>query len=351
MQKYSNAVNSPRWNPTTMIPTMSNALTCAFLYRASVVNPRVPKDYMLVYLFLTYVEKNPPSSDLQISQFSKYTKLSYYNSPFLTNLYSKKEFLIFPALFGQTLSNYLTPTRLGLNRKYQSGLITRIMDPIWINFSLGVRSHAFNWTGLAQSYLIHNGIVTVIFLLLSFKVKFLDLYYKIKYGMSEELVATIAKSYMLNAFHLANSWTNFMYLPNLLSMLLIALSAPLMKPTRLKFQFKAYMKSIGFVSAFLTLVANSMDFIPDWGLRGPSNVRRLSKKSIDGVNDYVFQILVLSKYRILKENHAYLRGLNWPRLEALAMCAGVYKLMSLNDSTTDEDVKNDPLVLAVGRIM
>ncbi|RLV85679.1 hypothetical protein JA9_001977 [Meyerozyma sp. JA9] len=339
--------------PATMLSSLSNAITCAFLYRASVDNSRIAKDYMSIYLFSTYVERNSPSTEIYVSRFSKYRKLSHYNSPTLKKLYKNKELIIFPALFGQLLSNYLTPTRLGLNRKYQSQFIkSRILDPIWGNFSLGVRFHYVNWRGLLQKYLIHNAILAAFFLLTTFKTKFLDLYYKVKYGMSEQSVSHITKQYLLHAVHTANSWTNFMYSPNLISMLLISLSAPLMKPSKSKLSLKSYMKSIGFTAAFVTLMANSMDFIPDWGIKGEGeNIRHLSKQSIDKVNDYIFQILILSKWRILKENHRLLRGINWPRIEAAVMSVGVYKLMSLNDCTSDDEVKSDPLVHAVGHIM
>ena len=343
-----------KWcNPAATISSLSNAITCAFLYRASVNNARIAKDYMLIYLLLTYVERNSPSTEIYVSRFSKYRKLSHYDSPTLKKLYENKELIIFPALFGQLLSNYLTPTRLGLNRKYQSQLIrSRILDPIWSNFSLGVRFHYVNWGGLLHRYLIHNAILAAFFLLTTFKTKFLDLYYKVKYDMSEELVSHITKQYLLHASHMANSWTNFMYFPNLTSMLLISLSAPLMKLSKLKLLLKTYMKSIGFTAAFVTLIANSMDFIPDWGItKGGENIRHLSKQSIDKVNDYIFQILILSKWRILKENHRLFRGVNWSRIEAAVMSVGVYKLMSLNECTSDDDVKSDPLVNAVGHIM
>lgn len=353
-KSYERIEAKSKFNLKDSIPTFSNAITCAFLYRASVDNPLIGKDYMLIYLFQKYIGMNPPSSDIYVSRFSKYTKLSHYNSPTLKYLYDNKEFIIFPAIFGQILSNYLTPTRLGLNRKYQSQFIrSRILDPIWINFSLGVRSNYINWAGLLLKYLTHNLILAAFFLLTTFKSKFVDLYYQVKYNKSNELIPHIIKKYMLHAVHTANSWANFVYLPNLLSMLLIALTAPMMRPsTKLKFLLKTYMKTIGFVSGFITLVANSMDFVPDWGMENSGqNIRRLSKSSVNAINDYLFRILILSKWRIVKENHRLFRGISWSRIETALMSVAVFKFMSLTESTTIDAIKRDSIVRGVDYIM
>lgn len=345
------------------IAKISNIITCCFLYFAVADNARIPKDYLSVYIWISYIGSlNPPSAlNIIVSRFSRYTKVNSYSEVF-RRLYANKEYVIYPMIFGQILSNYLTPTRYKLNQRYLSSYLkTMILNPIWINFSLGVKRHRINWPGLILIYLQHNAMAYSAFGLMSFKSRFLDRYYELKHrnflnGEGETSVSDITKNYSIYAGHRANSLINFIYLPNLISMMLISLTSPLLVYLRnpahpatnkwylsnVKLFFKSYTKVIGFVAGVVTLYVNSADFIPDYGYKleasddttETTNIRRISKGFIDSLSSYLFRLILLSKWRVVKENHPQFRLLklkSWNRIEAALMCIGVLKLMNLND--------------------
>ncbi|SGZ49523.1 CIC11C00000005048 [Sungouiella intermedia] len=337
---------------------LSNLLSVGFLYSAVSSNVRIPKDYLLLYIFMTYYgELNPPSSNIVVSpSTTRYFKLSSYKKDlWVRRLYEKKHFFIYLFLFGQLLSNYLTPTKYKLNQKYLSSSIkSQIFNPIWINFSMGVNSQTLNWLGLLKAYVKHNAMLIGIFGLTEFKLRFIAHYIELQHdayrgtgGLKE-----IVRNYVAYVLNKANEIANFIYGPNILSMFLLALTAPMLTKypalrraylSDVKLFIKNYIKAIGFVAAFATMAANSMDFIPSFGYRrikgddGPSNIRRLPSSFMDALNIYLFRLIVLSKWRIVKENHPWFTILkigSWERIESLIMCYGVWKLMNLNDYVT-----------------
>lgn len=375
------------------IAKVSNIATCCFLYFAVADNAKIPKDYLSIYILLNYiVNLNPPSAgNISLSRFSRFTKIDTYSKT-LGTLYSNKEYVIYPMIFGQILSNYLTPTRYKLNQRYLSGYLkTMILNPIWINFSLGVKSHRINWLGLIMTYVQHNAMAYLFFGLMSFKSRFLDHFYELKHGIflngeAGTTISGIVKNYLTYAGHRANSLINFIYLPNLISMLLISLTSPLLVYLRnpshpatnrwylshVKLFFKSYTKVIGFVAGIVTLYINSANFIPDYGYKlevsddttESTNIRHISKGFINNLSSYLFRLILLSKWRVVKENHPQFRLLklkSWNRLEAVLMCIGVFKLMNLNDFLARnvhgeqrkkcEKIQQEPLPRLINKVM
>lgn len=359
---------------------LANFVSVSFLYSAVAGNPRIPKDYLLIYIYMTYYGTlNPPSSRIVVSPTtSHYFKVHSY-SQWVRQLYAKKHFIIFPVIFGQILSNYITPTRYKLNQRYLSSSIKlRILDPIWINFLLGVNSQSISWLGLLLSYARHNALLFAFFAATSAKSRLIDHYYEFKHGYRQRGgVRQIVTNYITFVIHKANAMTNFIYGPNLIAMLLLSLTAPLL--TRISLvrrvylgnmkQFvKNYMKVVGFAAAFATLQLNSMQFIPSWGYhllgKDTVNIRKISTEFLDSLNIYLFRLIVLSKWRITKENHPWFTVLNvgtWQRIELVIMTYGVWKLMNLNDwvkknnhgSTRKEceRLESENFIKAIDRIM
>ena len=137
----------------------ANAISCIFLYCATVDNKLIPKDYLLIYLLINYVGKlNTPSNTkiLVSPKYSQYLKVNNYK-PWLNQLYKQKHFIIFPAIVAQILSNYLTPTKYKLNQRYLSSLLKKyILNPIWINYKLGINYNRVNWISLFRTYCFQN---------------------------------------------------------------------------------------------------------------------------------------------------------------------------------------------------
>ncbi|KAK6464148.1 hypothetical protein DFJ63DRAFT_61329 [Scheffersomyces coipomensis] len=373
----------------------SNLVSCILLYLASSSNTKIPNDYLSIYLWINYYGNlNPPSAkNIVISpQYSKYLKLDYYKSKTLTKLYDNKEYIIYPLIFGQILSNYLTPTKFKLNQRYLSSSIkSRILNPIWINYSLGVGSQYLDWVGLLKSYSLHHLMLGSAIGLVSFKSRILDRYYALKYQIhTEESWGDIIRNYVSYVSHTTNSYVNFIYAPNLISILMISVTAPMLaslnnpnfpiKPLHLSYTsnsknfFKLYTKIIGFIAGFITIYLNDIDLVPDFGYKSSKqignevdsevegdNIRKISKSFLNALNLYLFRLILLSKWRIIKENHPSFKLLKlatWRKLETLVACYGIYKIMNLNDfikhSKNQEDyahLKKDYLVRMVDKIM
>ncbi|RLV89552.1 hypothetical protein JA1_005119 [Spathaspora sp. JA1] len=359
---------------------LSNFISCCFLYFAVVSNKFIPKDYALIYfIFNYYGELNPPSNNnIHISpKYSKYLKVeTYKDSPRILQLYQNKEFLIFPVIFSQLLSNYLTPTKYKLNQRYLSQSIkTRIFNPIWVNFSLGVKHARLNWISLLRSYLIQNYFMLGLFGLLNVKTKLLDKLYEVKYEKTSESSYRIVLNYITYVFHRANSIVNFIYVPNMISILLIVLTSPIfriLKPNKgprnmlqrvyhdnFKLFFKTYTKTIGFIAGLITIYLNSFD-VPSLGYEGDEQrIRTISKQALNTLNLYLFRLILLSKWRITKENHPMFRIMklkNWIRLETVLMCFGVFKVMNLNDYIKKDKIeyqrlKDNTMIKMVDYIM
>lgn len=348
----------------------SNAASSALLYWATAGQPTVPKDYLSVYLWMTYLKVNSPSTPVFISRWSKYFKVDHYRShPAVRRAYANKHFVVFPVIFGQILSNYLTPTRYKLNHKYLSSSIKKyILNPIWINYSLGANYHTVNWLGMAKYYLYVNMVISGFVAVTAFKSKLLDVYHDLQRNSLDTItnLKQYVKNYWWYVFHKSNAYTNFIFAPNLLAMVLISLTSPLVRyahGTQKKTTIKLYTKIVGFVAAFVTIYANSSSLIPDFYYnRKPDedSPRTISKSFLDGLNMYVFRLIVLSKWRIVKENHPRFTAVGantWDKLETIAMCAGVWQLMNLNSAIRDrhdavsDKIRNDGLMKGINRIM
>lgn len=369
------------------IAAIANAISVLFLYMAAEANRRIPKDYLLLYLWISYYGNLNPPSALKVlvsPKVLKYLKVSTYKSPTLSCLYENKEFVIFPAIFAQILSNYLTPTRYKLNQRYLSSSIkSYLLNPIWKNYTQLATAHLLRWTGLARSYFLHNVCLTAVFGVMSFRTRFLDRYYELKHSKtsqeeeSSRLHLLELKNYLLHSLHSANALVNFLYAPNLFAILLVSLTLPILSYLRqpkaflhnfymghTRTVFKSYIKIIGFAAAFTSVFFNSMDLIPAYGMDEDRDVRRISKTFIDRVDLYLFRLILLSKWRITKENHPRFKLLHlrtWERMETAIMCYGVFKVMNLNDFVRNnkegkisgecERLLNDSLIKIVDRVM
>lgn len=320
-------LSDPAVSNTTSI---ANALTCVLLYYAS-VRSNVPKDYCSVYfLVLYYTELNPPSS-LEVGPgVAPLFRLNLLSprAKWLKLLYDNKEFLIYPAIYAQILSNYLTPTKLKLNHKYLSGAIKRYcLNPIWMNYSLSTTTITVNALAILGNYTLLNVGLASILACFYFKDRFLLEYYRVQFSLSTATVSDVAASFARFVVGKANGIANLIYVPNLLSMLLILLTLNVLTANKSKFFLKTYIKSVGFVSAFIALCFNVTTTDED-------SPRRLSKDFFKSTNLYLLRLLMLSKWRITKANHPWFKRLSlrtWESLETALMCFGTYKILNLGD--------------------
>ncbi|KAG5418973.1 hypothetical protein I9W82_003692 [Candida metapsilosis] len=313
---------------------LTNFVTCVFLYFASVDMDQFPKDYALVSLLSVYHgELNPPSkSQILVSDsLSKPFKLSTYKSSRvyspLMKIYQNKEYIIFP--------------------------IFRI-----------------NWKNLSRNYLLHNVVIAALVAGYSFKERILDRFYAIKYGHGKaDSEASIFQNFAAYVFHKSNSITNLIYIPNLISIALIIASSPVFSilgskrypdlhrlyVLNQKSVFKTYTKVIGLIAGVIAIKLNYMQLVPDWGFNKKVEAemtttgynvvydedvdeippaRLLSKQFYNDLNMYLFKLVVLSKWRILKTYHPLFSKVQlplWNKLETLLMCFGFLKMMNLND--------------------
>lgn len=377
-------------NPDKLISRLSNTASCALLYTASLRNKHIPKDYVSVYLLANYYgllrpdkKKLKVCKDIELDKRLPPKVLSKTRKV-IDKVSSHKEVILYSLIFGQFLSNYLTPTKYRLNHKYLSGFIkNQVFNPIWLKYSLGVNYQRIDWLNLVGSYLLQNVAVMGIFAAATLKKRLIDKYYELIYTSKEQSLKDVVKNYVMYCFHKGNSVVNFVYFPNLIAILLVSLTSPILRilnsPSKgmiyrwyknhTKLFFKGYIKTIGFTSAFLALYFNTDEFIPDFGYsRDPQldtkeqgNIRVIPNGVLHMVNIYLFRLIVLSKWRILKENHPNMRVLglrNWNRIETFLMCVGVYKLMNLNDDIKHGELgeagkrlRNNNLIKYIDKIM
>ncbi|KAG5418983.1 hypothetical protein I9W82_003702 [Candida metapsilosis] len=119
--------------------------------------------------------------------------------------------------------------------------------------------------------------------------------------------------------------------------------------------FKTYTKVIGLIAGVIAIKLNYMQLVPDWGFNKKVEAemtttgynvvydedvdeippaRLLSKQFYNDLNMYLFKLVVLSKWRILKTYHPLFSKVQlplWNKLETLLMCFGFLKMMNLND--------------------
>ncbi|PSK35620.1 hypothetical protein C7M61_004409 [Candidozyma pseudohaemuli] len=358
---------------------LANLVSVGILFLAVANNPQIPKDYWLIYFYTAYFgELNPPSSRITVyPTLSKATGIDKLKKKsWVRYLYTRKHYIIYPVIFGQLLSNYLTPTRYKLNHKYLSASIKNyILNPIWVNYRLGVNSQLVHWVGLLQAYVKHNVVLFGIYALLSFKNRVIDTYYETTNGALDfSRIKNLLRHYLIFVGHKANAMANFIYGPNLVAMFLLSLTAPMLTRVgflrdiyfgNMKTFVKNYIKSIGFVSAFATMSLRSLRLIQDYGYQrlpgDPRNIRQISTNFYNSLNSYLLRLIILSKWRIVKENHRWFSIINianWDRIEAFILCYGVWNLMNLNDYILKhplqkecQRLEKESLIRAVNRIM
>lgn len=358
---------------------LANLVSVGILFLAVANNPQIPKDYWLIYFYTAYFgELNPPSSRITVyPTLSKATGIDKLKKKsWVRYLYTRKHYVIYPVIFGQLLSNYLTPTRYKLNHKYLSASIKNyILNPIWVNYRLGVNSQLVHWVGLLQAYVKHNVVLFGIYALLSFKNRVIDTYYEATNGALDfSRIKNLLRHYLIFVGHKANAMANFIYGPNLVAMFLLSLTAPMLTRVgflrdiyfgNMKTFVKNYIKSIGFVSAFATMSLGSLRLIQDYGYQrlpgDPKNIRQISTNFYNSLNSYLLRLIILSKWRIVKENHRWFSIINianWDRIEAFILCYGVWNLMNLNDYILKhplqkecQRLEKESLIRAVNRIM
>lgn len=338
---------------------ISNAVTCTFLYYATVENAKIPKDYCIIYLWMSFFgELNSPKSSeliqedmadmteskIEVSVKKPHPLFSIPSLSSLTKLYDNKEYVIYPAIYAQILSNYLTPTRYKLNHKYLSGSIKKYaLNPIWINYSLSSTTISLNISHLVRNYILHNLAIVLLMGIVHFKDKLLNEYYKVQFQLVDRTKGDVIKLYLKFIWTKSNSLVNLIYLPNIIAMAGISLTSGVLTSNQSKFFLKSYMKFIGFTGAFATLYLNGL--LPDkTQVEGAdvgveeANPRKLTKPFFNGVNLYLFRLILLAKWRILKENHPLFKSLSmstWNKIETLMLSVGVYKVMGLNDFIRD----------------
>lgn len=336
---FASVIRAHRKDPATVnrrVNKLANLASCSLLFAASANNYSIPKDYLLVYIFMTYYgELNPPSSSVIVSPTTQwFSKLhAYHEHGWIHKLYQNKHKIVFPAIFAQILSNYLTPTAYQLNHKYLSGGIKKyILNPIWMNLSVTPRSMSVNWFGITKSYVAHASAIFAYCALISARSTLTRIWNSLGYDF--ELDGTALRKNLYQALRRAVATTNFIYSPHLISLVLVGLTSPLLKTAPLRGLYlyntkqfvKYYIKVIGFAAA-LTTIKISTPFLTE-------NPDYLSKSFVDALNMYLFRVVVLSKWRIAKSNHPWftiLRYGTWDRIETFVMCFGVWKLMNLND--------------------
>lgn len=336
---------------------IANGASVALLFAAVRRNPSIPKDYLLLYLFIKYYsELNPPELAVMVSPYtSRLWKINTY-PPWVRALYARRHLLVFPIIFGQLLSNYLTPTRFFLNKRYLlSDVKNHIFNPIWVNFSMAAHKRSINWAGLLGAYALHNAQLAGVYAVWSLKTHVVDRLADRAFSL--DLAKSVLAGWAAHVARRANAVANLIYSPNLISMVLLVLTLPVTKRLFRHYDFKTvvktYTKTVGVVAAAAAVALNVA--------RGPED--GVSPEFLNGLNMYLFRLVVLQKWRIAKDNHPWFSVLNvgnWENIESAVLCYGVWKLMNLSDwirmnrygphHVECERLEQDGLMQAVGRI-
>ncbi|WPK23363.1 hypothetical protein PUMCH_000601 [Australozyma saopauloensis] len=357
-----NHVQAAQKDPATVerrINKSSNLISAILLYAGVSLNPKIPKDYIVLYLIeLYYGSLNTPRSPFLVSPTTaRRFKLSNYSeNGWVHWLYRNKHYVLFPLIYAQLLSNYLTPTQYKLNQRYLSSTIKNwMLNPIWRNFHMGRTSKSILWLGLGGAFLKHCALLMAYFLLSEVKSKIL-----VKYFQKSDMKQAF-KDYVLLCVKKTKSIALFVYGISLTSMALLAVTLPLLTAGGIihklytanpKLFIKNYIKFVGAGSALLAMLVA----VP--------RSEHLSAAFFNGINGYLLNLIVLSKWRILKENHPWftiLRVGTWERIESLLLSYVVWETMNLNDTIRDNDdadkmaecrrLQDDRLIRVVDRIM
>lgn len=220
---------------------------------------------------------------------------------------------------------------------------------------MGRTSKSILWLGLGGAFLKHCALLMAYFLLSEVKSKIL-----VKYFQKSDMKQAF-KDYVLLCVKKTKSIALFVYGISLTSMALLAVTLPLLTAGGIihklytanpKLFIKNYIKFVGAGSALLAMLVA----VP--------RSEHLSAAFFNGINGYLLNLIVLSKWRILKENHPWftiLRVGTWERIESLLLSYVVWETMNLNDTIRDNDdadkmaecrrLQDDRLIRVVDRIM
>lgn len=335
---------------------IGNGVSCALLMKATINNLAFPKDYMSIYVWMTLIKIQVVRNNGE--KLQTFVKQQVSNSRVLKWIYSNKDTILFSLLSGQILSSYLSPTRKSNHKYLNASLKTYILNPIWINFSLGANDHAFNWIGLLKQYLKLQGILSTVNFFTSLKSKILD--------DPEGNIWSKLQNYLCYVFHKSNAYVNLIFFPNLLAIFSLAITSPMLQlipPNYKKLAIKSYIKSIGFIASFITVYANSNNWIKDFGYireNNEPNPRLISKSFLEGINIHLIRLILVSKWRALRDNHRSFKSIKsstWNLYETLAMCIGTWNLMNIYDQVkynhdkVSESIKRDRLMNGIKQIM
>lgn len=321
--------------------TASNGISSILLYAAS-VDSVLPKDYVLVYIWMSYVIMwgSKKAKKLKEEQAQKIKgkadtilgcALKKYESLNLTSQTFNK--LAFSAIFAQLISHYLSHGSNHNNKHLADFVRTKVFNPVWLHYSVVSRTHSLQWKAILKSYVKANLLLLAIsaaFTYKGFKEKLDQKKNGIYLNLTErpttyELVMKWLKGAAINA----RSIINLIYLPNILSMILFFYTLPIgsivgsKEPT-----LQNYTKLIGFILSYIAVTFNY-----------PVN-----PKIFGAINLYLFRLIVLSKWRITKETRLPLPY--WHKLEAIAMSFGVFTFMNLKNKGVQETLVN-----VIGKIM
>ena len=354
---------------TRRVSKLANLVSAGFLYLAISTNSRIPKDYILLCLLESYYgQLVPPTLPLNVSPTTNSLRDCIRFGGWMKNAYVNKHLIVFPLLCGQLLSTYLTPTKYRPNQRYFPRFVrNHVLDPIWKHFRLDRKGLSLNWRGVLSSYAKHNGYLFMYMAISNSRHSLLTPWLRSTSGDTKLLFTTLLKRFVGFSAGRANAVANMIYSANLLSMFLLSVTSSILIQNRIlrniymaheKLAVKVYMKIVGFVAGLCAMSIHSVIYSEkpilekdsERGLAfselggmtqklqtSPLGATQLDASFYNSLSLYLLQLLVLSKWRILKENHPWFSVLKvgtWRRMEAGLMCFVVWKMMNLNDHVT-----------------
>lgn len=319
--------------------TLSNIVSSVLLYVAS-KDSVLPKDYVSLYVWLGFflikakqkisqIKQNESQRSKGSQSFVSKVIRKYESLPVTSATFSKVAFL---AIFAQLLSHYLANPK-SLNNLYINDTVrNRFFNPVWINYAAKGSSHHLDWKKVLATYAKTNALLIAVFGAVSFKL-FKEKWDQKKYGVYLSVTERFTyKQILINWWNYSsakgNSIANLIVVPNLISIILLSLtSSPGSIRSVSKFSV-GYNKLIGFILALIAVSINS----------------EIDPKIFGAINLYLFRLILLSKWRIIKTQRLALP--NWNTIETLVMSFGVFQIMKLKDKGV-----NDSIVNIIGKIM
>ncbi|CAK7903311.1 hypothetical protein CAAN1_07S06854 [[Candida] anglica] len=341
---------------------VSNAASAILLYLAS-HDSVVPKDYISLYFWMSYIlgwadnhksnalrEKSPNGEPLvptvkAVAANANVNEVNATTEEISTKLKDHVIFtrqslskIAYATIFGQLLSQYLSPTHF-MGKKHLNGTVkSRLFDPVW--FQRTKCGQSLNWKSVGKNYLAYNIVLATVFALAKFrsvKEKVDRQRSGIFLSPNEDRTPSsdIWKSFARSVVERANTLTNLVFVPNLIAIGLVSLSGvSLPFPDSRNFPRKWFVKLVGFSSVLLSFLLNSFE---------PESLQ-LDPTTLSVVTMYLFRLVLLSKWRTAKD--IVLKGPNWNVIETALMSYGVYTYMNKQDAG-----EKDLLAGLVGKIM